>query len=224
MHEKQRRSLADFLGDAARIRAIPNGVPLLDLTRRAAARALKRPDLGLRETRSALRRRRPHGARKTPALFPRARGGNAARDPPRAISLDRRRVLSEAWDEWVAAHGLGDRIHRLPWRNDVPLLLLAADAFLHVAESEGLPLALLEAMSAALPCAITEHLLDEMPSLNASNSITIDETASGWKRFAIRERLRRLGAAARRVAEEKFSCGKMAESYEALYHETLAAS
>jgi len=64
-------------------------------------------------------------------------------------------------------------IRRLPWRNDVPSLLFAADVFLHVAEFEGLPLAILEAMSAALPCAIAEHLLAEMPFLDGANSLSV---------------------------------------------------
>jgi glycosyltransferase involved in cell wall biosynthesis len=131
-------------------------------------------------------------------------------------------VLSDAWDEWIAAHQPIERIQRVPWRNDVPLLLLAADAFLHVAHSEGLPLALLEAMSAALPCIVTDHLLEEMPSFDASNSLKVDGDGKWLAALRNREKLRELGAGARRVAEEKFSVAQMAESYEALYRETLA--
>jgi glycosyltransferase involved in cell wall biosynthesis len=133
-------------------------------------------------------------------------------------------ALSGAWDKWVAARGLGRAIQRLPWRNDVPLLMLAADVFLHVTEAEGLPLATLEAMSAALPCVITPGMRDELPSLDDSNSIMIGEDGAWLKAFRDPERLRTLGAAARQVAEEKFSCAQMAASYEALYHETLAAA
>jgi glycosyltransferase involved in cell wall biosynthesis len=221
--DKQRRSLTAVVGEDQRIRVVPNGVPLLDLTRRAAARALKRPDVGIRETELFFVAVGGMEARGRPLFFL-ERAAEILRALPNARFLwigDG--MLSEAWDEWVAAHDLGEKIQRVPWRNDVPLLLLAADALLHVAESEGLPLALLEAMSAALPCVITEHLHEEIPYLNASNSITIDQAGKWLDVFRDREHLHRLGVAARGVAEEKFSCDKMAESYEALYRETLAA-
>ncbi len=223
--EKQQRSLAAVLGDAKRIRLIPNGVPLFDLKRRAAARALKRPDVGAREADLFFVIVGSMDTRGRPLFFL-ERAAEMLRALPEARFLwigDG--VLSEAWDEWIAANRRpGERIQRVPWRNDVPLLLLAADAFLHVAHSEGLPLALLEAMSAALPCVITDHLRDEIPSLDASNSITVDPQGHWLETLRDRERLTALGAAARRTAEERFSCAKMAESYEALYREIIPAS
>jgi glycosyltransferase involved in cell wall biosynthesis len=220
--EKQRQSLAQVLGDGARVRLVPNGVPLLDLARRAAARALKRPDAGVRETDMFFVGVGPMDTRGRPLFFL-ERAAEILLSVPRARFLwIGEGVLSGAWDEWVAEHRVGQVIQRVPWRNDVPLLLLAADAFIHLAQSEGLPLALLEAMSAALPCVITEHLREEIPSLNATNSITVDQDGRWLKAFHDREGLLRLGAGARWVAEEKFSCEKMAEGYEALYQETLA--
>ncbi len=51
----------------------------------------------------------------------------------------------------AAALGLGDRVHLLGLRDDVPGLLAAADVFAMPSLSEGLPMALLEAMFAARP-------------------------------------------------------------------------
>jgi glycosyltransferase involved in cell wall biosynthesis len=221
--EKQRRSLSDFLGEPQRIRTIPNGVPLLDLARREAARALKRADLGLRETDLFFVGVGRMDVRGRPLFFL-ERAAELLQTVPNARFLwIGEGLLSETWDEWVTAHQLGKKIQRVAWRNDVPLLLLAADVFLHVAESEGLPLALLEAMSAALPCVITEHLHEEIPALNPSNSITIDPEGRWLEVFRDLSQLPGLGAAARKVAEEQFSCARMAESYEALYRETHTA-
>jgi glycosyltransferase involved in cell wall biosynthesis len=222
--EKQRRSLAEFIGESDRIRAIPNGVPLLDLSRRAAVRALKRPDVRVRESDFLVvgfgrmeNRGRP--------LFFLERAAEILRVIPQARFLwIGEGSLVENWDEWIAARELGDRIQRIPWRNDVPLLLLAADLFLHAAKSEGLPLALLEAMSAALPSLITPHLHEEIPALDARSAITIDAGGQWLETVRDRDRLRQIGLAARQVAEEKFSCTAMAESYEALYHETLTTA
>jgi glycosyltransferase involved in cell wall biosynthesis len=222
--EKQRRSLADFLRDARRVRVIPNGVPMFDLARRDAARALKRPDMGARDGDLLFVTVGSMDTRGRPLFFL-ERAVEILRAVPQARFLwvgDG--VLREAWDDWIAAHQPIERIHRVPWRNDVPLLLLAADAFLHIAHSEGLPLALLEAMSAALPCVITDHLREDIPAFDPGNSITIDAQGRWLEALRDRERLRTLGAGARRVAEEKFAVGKMAESYVDLYQETLASA
>lgn len=53
------------------------------------------------------------------------------------------------------ALGLGDRVVFLGARNDVSEVLLAADAFVMSSISEGLPLVLLEAMAAGVPCVAT---------------------------------------------------------------------
>src|SRR5207302_5981422 len=84
-------------------------------------------------------------------------------------------VLSAAWDEMVRTRSLSNVVSREPWQHDVKPFLAAADVFLHVAEYEGLPLALLEAMAAGLPCAITENLFRDMPFLNAQNAIAIGD-------------------------------------------------
>ena len=221
--ENRKRDLIGFLGDSPRIRMISNGVPLFDLTRRAAVRAAKRAQLGFGENDRlfiAVGRMVPQ---KRPLVFL-EKAGQILRTLPDAKFLwvgDG--ALSGEWDARVAAEGLGQRIRRLPWHHDVQSLLLSADVFLHVAEFEGLPLAILEAMSAALPCAITANLLGEMPFLTAENSIAIGGDDSWIGRLRDHAALRSLGAAARRLAEERFSFGKMAEGYEALYRETLAA-
>ena len=83
--------------------------------------------------------------------------------------------LADTWDREVAANFLGEKVRRLPWQSDAPAFLAAADVFLHVAEFEGLAFAILEALAAGLPCAITANLLAEMPFLNSTNSIAIGE-------------------------------------------------
>jgi glycosyltransferase involved in cell wall biosynthesis len=52
--------------------------------------------------------------------------------------------------------GVGDRVHLLGLRDDVPALLAAADAFVLPSLSEGLPMALLEAMFAGQPIAASD--------------------------------------------------------------------
>jgi glycosyltransferase involved in cell wall biosynthesis len=202
---------------------IPNGVPLFDLSRRAVVRQVQRAELGFAGHDPlfiAVGRMVPQ---KRPLVFLEKAEGVLRTLPTAQFLWVGDGGLSGDWDAWVAAKGLGQKIRRLPWHNDVQSLLLSADVFLHVAEFEGLPLAILEAMSAALPCAITTNLLGEMPFLTPENSIAIGEDDSWLERLHDPSTLRALGANARRLAEERFSYGKMAESYEALYRETISA-
>ncbi|MEP6671913.1 MAG: glycosyltransferase family 4 protein [Chthoniobacter sp.] len=219
--ENRRQDLTAFIGESPRIRMIPNGVPLYDIARRPIVREAKRADLGIANDELLVIAVGRMVAQKRPLEFL-ARAEEVLRHYPKAKFLwvgDG--TLSAAWDEWVEAHQLGKTIRRLPWRNDVPSLLMAADVFLHVAEYEGLPLAILEAMSAALPCAIASHLLAEMPFLDATNSLSVADDGAWMDMLQDHGRLHAIGAASRNLVEEKYSYAKMAEAYEALYHEAL---
>jgi glycosyltransferase involved in cell wall biosynthesis len=126
-------------------------------------------------------------------------------------------ILSAEWDERVRARGLEKVISRLPWAHDIPPFLHAADVFMHVAQFEGLPLALLEAMSAALPCLMTSNLCQEMPFLQNGEPLLLDSSANLAPMLSNRPDLRRRGIAGRRLIEREFSFERMAESYEMLY-------
>jgi glycosyltransferase involved in cell wall biosynthesis len=220
--EDRRRDLARFLGAENRTRTIPNGVPIPDLSGRASARVEKRKALGLTDDAMVIIAVGRLVPQKRPLVFL-----EQAAQIHRAIPNARfvwvgDGGLSEDWDSRAAALGLKDVVQRLGWLRDVDAWLLAADVFLHVAEFEGLPLAILEAMASALPCAISMNLYSEMPFLNDRNSIAVPDGDFSWiTSLKNTTRLAELGAAARRLAEEQFSFDKMAESYEALYRQAL---
>jgi glycosyltransferase involved in cell wall biosynthesis len=219
--ENRRKDLEDFIGPSARIRMIPNGVPIYDIGRRAVVRENRREELGIAPDEMLVIAVGRMAPQKRPLEFL-ARAEELLRHYPKTKFLwvgDG--TLSGPWDEWVEARRLEKKIRRLPWRNDVPSLLMAADVFLHVAEYEGLPLAILEAMSAALPCAIASHLLHEMPAFNDTNSLSVAHDGAWMAALADKKRLHTIGLAARKLVEEKYSYATMAEAYETLYQETL---
>ncbi len=214
----RRNDLVDFVGDERRVRTVLNGVPIPDLASLAAQRPAKRCELGIADNEVlfvAVGRMMPQ---KRPLLFLEI-AARVLREMPNAKFLwigdgD----LAEAWDREVAAKTLADKVRRLPWQSDAPAFLAAADVFLHVAEFEGLAFAILEALAAGLPCAITPNLLAEMPFLSSENSIAIGED-NAWLASVKNPAI---GKAARALAEKDFSFATMAENYEALYREAIA--
>ena len=220
--ESRVRDLVEFTGEAQRVRMVPNGVEIHPPDELARKRPARRAELGVGEEDLlfvAVGRMVPQ---KRPLTFL-ALAERIHRAIPAAKFLwvgDG--ALSAEWDGWVAAKQLGQTIRRLPWQTEVPAFLAAADVFMHVAEFEGLAFAILEALAAGLPCAITANLMSEMSFLNPANSIAIGETDEWLAPLRDRTRLTALGHAARLLAEEQFSFAKMAENYEALYREVIA--
>jgi len=208
------------LGESSRIRTIPNGVPIFDLSRREALRAATRAELGFNDeiVILALGRLVPQ---KRPLAFLEQARLIVNREPRARFVWVGDGELASAWDVRVAELGLGSVVRRLPWQKNVPPFLFGADVFLHVAEFEGLPLAILEAMSARLPCAIAANLLAEMPFLGSGDVLKVGDDASWAEGLGNPALLAELGARARRIAEENFSFAAMAASYESLYRETL---
>lgn len=92
----------------------------------------------------------------------------------------------------VKEYGLNKNVHFLGFRNDIPQLLKSSDAYLLPSYREGLSRSLMEAMSAGLPCIVSEirgnvdlivnrkggftHRPDDINQIyNALNSIIEDE-------------------------------------------------
>lgn len=222
VQQERRRNLESFLGSGERIRTVENGVPLADLEAQKALRVEKRRELGLEPGERLVIGMGRMAPQKRPLLF-------------LQIALDVRQrygasrflwvgdgPLVAEWDAAVTSAGVTRQVSRVGWQSDVQPFLAAADAFLHVAEFEGLPLALLEAMSAGLPCAVTPNLLGDMPFLHAAHPIAAQPAEELTRALESPSLLARSGAAARRLVEERFSFDRMARECEALYHEAAS--
>jgi glycosyltransferase involved in cell wall biosynthesis len=220
--ENRRTDLASFLGNSARIRMVENGVPLFDLSRAPAARVAKRQELGIAPTQPLIVAVGRLVPQKRPLVFIEQAAKILESQPDARFLWVGDGTLGTEWDTEVQKRNVSHAVRRVGWQQDVAPFLFAADVFLHVAEFEGLPLAILEAMSAGLPCAISRNLLQEMPFFDASSAIAVDNDASWAAVLGDHDRLLALGQRARRLAEEQFSFAVMAERYEKLYRESMA--
>ena len=65
-------------------------------------------------------------------------------------------TMREALEEKIKSYGLSDRVFLLGQRTDADELFKAADLFVHPSHREGLPVSLMEAKAAGLPCIVTD--------------------------------------------------------------------
>ena len=220
--EPRKADLRAFLQSDAAISAIPNGVPI-PLPLPASERDRHRAELGLSPDDLAILAVGRMTPQKRPLLFLEIAARVAARVPEARFFWVGDGPLAAGWDAKAAALGIASRAQRLGWREDVAGLLSAADLLLHTAEYEGMPLAILEAMAAGLPCAVSESLYRELPFLDDGNSICVSDDNALIAVLQDRAELALRAKAARELAAARFSTEAMAIAYEALYNARLAS-
>jgi glycosyltransferase involved in cell wall biosynthesis len=126
--------------------------------------------------------------------------------------------LRSEWDWTVQHFGLAEKVLAPGWVADPGPFYAASDVFLHLAAFEGLPLAVLEAMAAGLPCCLTPNLIGEFGNLQGL--VSVDCENPGWlKELQNPVRRRYLGDLVRKSAIEMFSVERMASDYLSLYRE-----
>jgi glycosyltransferase involved in cell wall biosynthesis len=157
-------------------------------------------------------------------------GHLAARHPSLHLAIAGRGELADALSRDARERRVGDRVHLLGLRSDIAELLASADAFVLPSLSEGLPLALLEAMFAGLPIVATR--VGEVPAALADGGAGLlvepgrpDELAGAIERLlSDAELARTLGTRAHARALAEFDVAKMAARYESLYAPALNGS
>jgi glycosyltransferase involved in cell wall biosynthesis len=123
--------------------------------------------------------------------------------------------------------GIASRVHLLGLRDDIDRVLAAADLFVQPSLSEGLPLAILEAMAAGCPVVATRVGGVEEAVIHSETGLLIAPAAPAELTSALEEllaaprRLTAMGKAARARAEAEFSMAAMADRYLAIYRALL---
>lgn len=120
----------------------------------------------------------------------------------------------------VKQWNLEDRIVFAGWRDDVPLLLSAADAYVHSARWEGWPLVLVEAMAAGLPVVGTDCAGRPCGFADGTHGYIVKSEDADALRRGIENVLKldeqqreEMGQAGRNLAERHYDIGKIGEEF-----------
>ena len=147
----------------------------------------------------------------------------AERHPRLQLAICGRGDLEGALRAQAQAHGLGHRVHLLGLRADVGAVLAAADLFALPSLSEGLPLALLEAMVAG--CAIVASAVGDVSAALEGGAAGVLVQPGDPRALAVAiERLlndehlaRTLGARAACKAAVEYEVSAMVRRYSSMY-------
>jgi glycosyltransferase involved in cell wall biosynthesis len=219
--------LADFLARSlavprTEIHVVPNGVPLprpRSRDERARERARLRAELAIPPERPLLLAVGNLYPVKDHATLLRA---SAGLEGVHVLVAGRGPEL-ESLASLARALGAASRVHLLGLRGDVDRLLAASDLLVHPSRAEGLPLAILEAMAAALPVVATRVGGIPEAVLEGETGLLVRPGDPEGLRDAIRnvlhdpDRAALLGRAGRARVEEHFSIEGMTRRYRALY-------
>jgi glycosyltransferase involved in cell wall biosynthesis len=127
----------------------------------------------------------------------------------------------------IGRENLAGRVHLLGRCEDIPRLDAALDILAMTSSfGEGFPNAVAEAMACGIPCAVTDVGDAALLVGNTGRVVPRDtpgDMADAWDALIKAGELerQRLGAAARRRVEEKFSLPKAVASYEELYTDLI---
>ncbi len=136
--------------------------------------------------------------------------------------------LQEELQQLAEKQGIGSNVHFLGFRNDVPQLLREFDAFAFPSLSEGLPLALMEAMAARLPVVATEAPGNDELVIEGETGYLIpvrDHQQLAERLIGLLtdgEQRRQMAEAGRRRVEQHFSRPVMVERIKQLYEQILS--
>jgi L-malate glycosyltransferase len=212
--------------DAGQIRVIYNGVaPVAQLT--ASERQILRSAFGFRETDFVVGTvGRFDPIKNLPLLVSSLAGAAREVEAVRGLFVGDGPQLAELKGQ-INRHGLSDRVHLTGFRSDVRSLVQSLDLFVLSSLSEGTSIALLEAMAAGIPAAVTEVGGNTEVVLKDATGWTVPSNSPEALTAAIvdaarnADRRKRLALAGQQRFEQQFSWAGMVEAYRQCYRALL---
>jgi len=145
------------------------------------------------------------------------------------LAIAGRGDLADALRDHATRFGVADRLHLLGLRSDIANLLAGADVFILPSLSEGLPMALLEAMFAGRAIAASD-VGDVRAALDDGRAgILVPAGDAGALASAVADLLKaptrasQLGARAEQRAREEYDVSRMVARYVTVYKELLGS-
>ena len=221
------RGLASGIGHPSQYRIVRSGIDPTLYVARGGARERVRKALGAGPQDVVVGSIANFKPQKGPLDFVEAARRARSRNPRLRFFIAGDGDLRPAAERAIASAGLGDVVHLLGWRDDVPELLAAMDIFLLTSLFEGLPRVVLQAMAASVPVVAThtggvaEVILDGQtgrlvppgdPASAAEAIVALAEDTDTRRRYA---------ASARSLLGEEFDSRRMVNDLEDLYDEVL---
>lgn len=146
------RFVSDTLGiPDSRVRVIRNGIDVSVYRRSPESRLRVRAELGLQDSQPLYLACGELTEVKGHEVLVRATQHLVRQRPDAIVAIAGHGPLREHLESLVSTLGITSHVRFLGFRRDVPDLLSAADVFVMPSLSEGLPLAILEAMSVGVP-------------------------------------------------------------------------
>lgn len=150
------------------------------------------------------------------------------RQPLAILLLVGRGSLQEQTEALVAELGLGGVVRFLGVRDDVPLVMSAADAYVMSSAWEGMPMVLLEAAAAGLPIVATTVGGNQEVVVDGETGFLVppsdhEALASAMLRLGglPETRRRAMGQRGHEHVRSHYGLGRLAEQWEGIYREVL---
>ncbi|HEY0792718.1 MAG TPA: glycosyltransferase family 4 protein [Chthoniobacterales bacterium] len=212
--------LQRFLGLQANIGLIENGVRIPSRAELLVLRRTTRARLGLNDGQLLGLGVGRMVDQKRPLLFLEQAALVRARCPEAAFCWVGDGPLRVEWDRTAGRLAIASALITPGWTDDVLPYYAAADFFLHTAAYEGLPLAVLEALAAGLPCVVTPNLYEDLKFLQIARVLQTDPP--GWENVLADPRQRaEIGERGRELATGQYSLERMAQEYVKAYASAL---
>lgn len=214
-----RTSLAEALGiSEAALDVVPNGIAFA-----AGDRTAARARLGLEEDETLILAVGNLYPVKGHAVLLRALAAMNGAAGRWRVAVAGRGAEEEGLRSYAEGAGIASRVELLGYRADVPELLAAADVYVMPSLSEGLPLALVEAMFAGKP--VIASRVGGIPEVveHGETGLLVPPRDPDALAEALRcllvdpSRARALGEAAREAARSRYGLGPMTDAYRRLY-------
>jgi glycosyltransferase involved in cell wall biosynthesis len=200
-----------------RVIVIPNGIPLSSTGNRDKGEV--RQSLGISMGKNFLISVGRLTSQKAHAVLVQAMKIVTREHPDTLLCIAGDGPLRKDLEEQVSSSSLNEYVNLLGERDDVANLLAAADIFVLPSRSEGLPMALLEAMAAGLAViascigGIEEVIMDGVSGLLVPPDEPVKLARAISQLISDPSARRKLGASARQVVEKGYTLDRMCEEY-----------